>query len=187
MGKTFEDRLKNLGEIFSRLKNASLKLNLKKCWLYQEEVHFPGQVISESSIKIDPTKIKVVKNCPRTKNKHDIRRLSDSTLTTRNPSRTLVKHLRIHRLTENNKKYLTAAPILIYQREEGFHLDYDAPQDGLGSVLCQEQHGKEIRIAYFSKIWVKLNQIIASLPSTGRKRIKDSLKKRVETFCELLQ
>lgn len=59
MEKTFECHLKNLGKVFSRYKNACLKLNTKKWPLFQKEGHFLGNIKSDSCIKTDPAKTDV--------------------------------------------------------------------------------------------------------------------------------
>ena len=46
MEKTFEEHLINLKEIFNRIKETNLKLNTKKCLLFQNEVEFLGYTVS---------------------------------------------------------------------------------------------------------------------------------------------
>ena len=60
MGKTFEEHLTNLEEVFSRMKEANLKLNPKKCLLFQKEVEFLGHTVSSNGIKTTETKIKAI-------------------------------------------------------------------------------------------------------------------------------
>ena len=55
--KTFSDQLKNLEIVFKRLSDANLKLNPKKCVLFQKEVTFLGHVINKNGVGTDPVKI----------------------------------------------------------------------------------------------------------------------------------
>ena len=65
--KTFSDQLKNLEIVFKRLSDANLKLNPKKCVLFQKEVTFLGHVINENGAGTDPVKIEKIKNWPTRK------------------------------------------------------------------------------------------------------------------------
>lgn len=51
---TFEVHLSGLGEVFSRLQAASLRLNPKKCHLAQDHVVFLGHVVSCHGLQPDP-------------------------------------------------------------------------------------------------------------------------------------
>ena len=48
--------------ILDQLWKYSFFANLKKCWFYQDEVHFLGYVILSKKINMEAKKIKVVKN-----------------------------------------------------------------------------------------------------------------------------
>lgn len=48
--KTFERMLVNLREVFLRLQEANLKLNLKKYHFFGREIKYLGHVVSESDI-----------------------------------------------------------------------------------------------------------------------------------------
>ena len=50
--------------VFERLGRAGLKLNSKKCNLFQKRVLFLGHEISEQGVGISPEKIEAVKNWP---------------------------------------------------------------------------------------------------------------------------
>lgn len=49
-GRDFEEHLKNLHELFNRFQAANLKLNLKKCALFQKKVEFFGHSVSSDGI-----------------------------------------------------------------------------------------------------------------------------------------
>ncbi|MCW4335348.1 MAG: reverse transcriptase family protein, partial [Candidatus Thiodiazotropha endolucinida] len=69
-GKTFEDMVNNLDQVFNRLSDANLKLKPRKCRLFAREVEFLGHIISEQGIKTDPKKTEIVTTWPRPKNVH---------------------------------------------------------------------------------------------------------------------
>ena len=52
-GRTFEDMIANLSEVFERFKTAGLKLKARKCTLFANEVEFLGHVVSSDGIKTD--------------------------------------------------------------------------------------------------------------------------------------
>ena len=57
MGKTFEKHLKNLDLVFSRIRDAGLKIKPEKCSLLKEEVCYLGHIVSKDGIAADPEKL----------------------------------------------------------------------------------------------------------------------------------
>ena len=167
--KSFEEQIENLAEVLNRLKQANLKLNPKKCKLFQKQVTFLGHVVSENGVSTDPEKIKAVSEWPLPKNVKQIR----SFLGLCSYYRKYISHFAaiarpLHKLTEKNQSFiwtdecqlafqtlkqaLTNTPILAYPRnEDSFILDTDASNTCLGAVLSQVQDGTEKVIAYYSK------------------------------------
>ena len=66
--KTFEEQLVNLELVFERLRKANLKLNPKKCHLFQTQVTFLGHSISQNGIGTLSSKIWSIKNWPTPRN-----------------------------------------------------------------------------------------------------------------------
>lgn len=62
IGKTFENMLDNLKQVFDRLLSSNLKLKAKKCHLFHKTVQFLGHVVSENGISTDPSKISAVED-----------------------------------------------------------------------------------------------------------------------------
>lgn len=62
MGKTFEDHQDNLNVVLSRLREAGLKLNPKKCHLVRREVEYLGYIVSEKGNSTDPKKVQAVED-----------------------------------------------------------------------------------------------------------------------------
>ena len=73
MGRNFREHLENFQEVFGRIRNAYLKLNPKKCLLFQKEVKFLGHVVSSDGIQTDPDKISAVRDWPKPSNIHELR------------------------------------------------------------------------------------------------------------------
>ncbi len=71
--KSFDDELSRLSEVFNRMKEAKLKLNPKKCLLFQDEVNYLGHKISKDRIATDPTKVEAVKNWLVPRNNSELR------------------------------------------------------------------------------------------------------------------
>ena len=77
--KTFELELQRLTLIFSQLRAANLKLNSKKCALFQCRVKFLGHVVSEEGVATDPEKVVFVTNWPKPQNVRDVRSFHEGT------------------------------------------------------------------------------------------------------------
>ncbi|CAK9820223.1 Retrovirus-related Pol polyprotein from transposon 412 [Anthophora quadrimaculata] len=168
-GKTFDEELRNLGEVFSRLRRAGLLMSPRKCDFFRQEVKYLGHVVSEQGVKTDPQKISAVQDWPVPETKSQLR----SFLGLCTYYRKFVKNFSaiakpLHRLTEERqnfswthvcqqafehlKKQLAETPVLAYPLPEAdFILDTDASNFALGAVLSQVQEGTERVIAYFSK------------------------------------
>ena len=62
--KTFEAELDQLHSVFTRLREAGLKLSPKKCHLFKKRVVFLGHVVSKDGVSTDPEKIRAVCDWP---------------------------------------------------------------------------------------------------------------------------
>jgi hypothetical protein len=173
VGSTFDEHLKNLNEIFGRLRSAHLQLNVKKCKLFQQEVNFLGHVVSPAGIQTDPDKLEPVREWPRPKDKHQLR----SFLGLCTYYRRFVKRFAdiakpFHKLTEEKTPFiwdkesesafrslkisLYTSPILSYPKiKRQYILDTDASNNVIGAVLSQVQEGEERVIEYYSKVLSK--------------------------------
>ena len=72
-GKTFEEELKRLEEVFVRFRSSGLKLKPSKCVLFQKRVTYLGHIVSEIGITTDPAKIERVCEWPVPKNATEIK------------------------------------------------------------------------------------------------------------------
>ena len=62
LGRSFEEHLQNLAQIFQRLHDANLRLQVKKYEFYKDVVKFLGHVVSPVGISTDPEKISKITN-----------------------------------------------------------------------------------------------------------------------------
>ena len=73
IAKSFDEMMQNLEKIFSRLKEAGLKLKSSKCLLFSETVEYLGHVISNQGVATDPKKIEAVRDWPEPCNVTEMR------------------------------------------------------------------------------------------------------------------
>ena len=167
-GRSFEEEIRNLQEIFSRLREAKLKLAPKKCTLIRQKVKFLGHMISEKGVATDLDKLHAVSAWPRPMNALEVRQYLGLCSYYRRFVANFADIARpLYQCTERNqtfewtteaeqafnhlKQALTEAPIFGYPEPEGhFILDTDASAFGIGAVLLQVQEGEKKVIAYLS-------------------------------------
>jgi dUTPase len=168
---SFEEAVGNLQCVFTRLREANLKLKPKKCTLFQKQVQFLGHIVAEEGISCDPEKISAVKDWVEPKTVTEVRsflgfanyyrRFVQSFARVAGPLTDLTKKEVPFKWTgecqeafDLLKKKLTEAPVLAYPSmdpEDKWILDTDASQFAIGAVLSQVQNGKEVVIAYASE------------------------------------
>ena len=164
--KSVEEHLSHLEEVFKRLRGANVKLNPKKCSFVKQKVEYLGHVVTPDGISPDPGKVRVVQDFPTPTNLKQLRTF----LGLANYYRCFIKgfvHIArpLNVLTKKGVKFswtqscddafdklkraLVSAPILVYPNfKEPFLLFVDASSMGIGFTLAQNQHGKEVVIAY---------------------------------------
>ena len=64
MGRSFDQHVLNLAQVFQRLRLAGLKLKQTKCRLFQRKVTFLGHVVSSRGIEPDPAKLSCIASWP---------------------------------------------------------------------------------------------------------------------------
>ncbi|UYV69434.1 K02A2.6-like, partial [Cordylochernes scorpioides] len=173
MGRTFEEHLRNLQEVFDRFRANNLALNPKKCQLFQKSVKFLCHIVSTEGIRTSDDKIFAIKNRPEPRDKHELWSfLGLCTYYRRFVEGYADIAALLHRLTEARasfhwkeecekafralKRSLCSSPILAYpQPETNFILDTDASNLGIGAVLSQVQDEDERVIEFFSRVQTK--------------------------------
>ena len=64
-GRSFDEHMSRLEEVFVRLAESHLRLKPSKCYLFCQEVEFLGHVVSRKGIATDPAKIEKLSDWPR--------------------------------------------------------------------------------------------------------------------------
>lgn len=174
MGRTFSEHLQNLSSVFSRIREASLKLEPAKCAFFQPEVHYLGHIVSGEGVATDPSKVKKVKTWlvpTSTKETQSFlgftsynRRLIQDFAQIAKPLHKLTEHNAVFRWTgecqaafDELRHKFCSAPILAYPDfKKAFILDTDASDTGIGGVLSQhDDDDRERVIAYGSPLLSK--------------------------------
>jgi transposase InsO family protein len=62
---SFEEHMQLLDEVCDRIQRAGLKLNLKKCKIFTNEVKFLGHVVNADGVRVDPAKVAAIANYPQ--------------------------------------------------------------------------------------------------------------------------
>ena len=173
VGRTFDEHLQNLKEVFKRLDNAGLKLQPHKYQFLQPKVQFLGHVVSAEGISPDPSKTSQVREWPIPTSVKETQQF----LGLASYYRRFIKNFAsitspLHKLTEKKanfqwtsqcqdsfdclKNCLISAPILaLPDWSQPFLLDTDASDTGIEGVLSQVQDGRECVIAYASRSLTK--------------------------------
>nr|WP_253310135.1 reverse transcriptase domain-containing protein [Rickettsia endosymbiont of Ceutorhynchus assimilis] len=169
MGNSFQEHLNNLKEVFDRFRNANLKLNPNKCFLFQKKVEFLGHVVSEEGIQVMEGKIDAVRDWPKPRDKHELRSFLGLCSYYRRFVEGFAKIAApLHRLTEEKSTFnwtqecdsafrklkgaLCTSPVLSYPDYKGMLiLDTDASNISVGAVLSQIQNSQEHVVEYYSR------------------------------------
>ena len=169
-GTSFEDHLKHLEMVLTKLGEAGLKLKPSKCHFAQQQVQYLGHLISKDGVAVDPSKVEAVTSYPQPTDVKELRGF----LGLANYYRRFVQGFAsiaqpLYKLTRKNargfnwtsqcqqafdqlKKLLVNPPILAYpQFDLPFVVHTDASDHAIGGVLSQVQDGKERVIAYWSR------------------------------------
>ena len=174
-GDDVESSLRNLREVFDRIRSAGLKLKPSKCELFRQEIAYLGHVINQHGLKTDPKKVEAVKNWPVPIYLTDVRgfiglcsyyrRFIKNFGEKVKPLSQLTMRTSDHVWREEHtesfnemKQALTSSPLLAHPREGcEYILDTDASTWAIGAVLSQMQpnaagHLEERPIAYASRL-----------------------------------
>ena len=61
--KTFEEHIRNLRKVLKCLREKGVKLNLKKCHFFKEEIRYLGRLISAEGYRPDPKDVEALDKC----------------------------------------------------------------------------------------------------------------------------
>ncbi|KAK3730339.1 hypothetical protein QZH41_002079, partial [Actinostola sp. cb2023] len=171
-GASFDEHLRLLKEVLSRLRNAGLTIKSSKVHLCQKTLRFLGHLVSVEGISPDPEKVETVRNWPRPQTSKDVR----SFLGLCNYYMEFVPNIQLlakplNELTgkasfvwtaEREKSFcklkeaLTSAPVLAFpDMTKTFELSTDASDTGFGCILSQRDNsGRERPVYYLSKAFL---------------------------------
>ena len=164
-GQDMQQHDERLKRVFDRIKENNIKLNEKKCQFRKEEVSYVGHRISKDGLKVDPEKVRAVKEMDRPQNKKELQtflgcitylqkflpHMSDISAPLR---KLLMKDIEWHWDTSHEKSFrrlkemATETPVLaFYSPKDKLTLNVDASSYGLGAVILQNERP----IAYASR------------------------------------
>lgn len=170
VSKSFSEHIALMNEVFKRLRDAGLVLNVEKCNFCKKELKYLGHIVNEFGIQTDPEKVQSIVDFPKPKTVKDIRsfiglaswyrRFIENFATIAAPLTQLTKKTtrwtwneRQERAFESLKTKLSTAPILTCPDfERTFVLQVDASNEGLGAALTQFNGKKENVIAFASRL-----------------------------------
>jgi len=167
-GRSLEEQLYRLDEVFAWLRSAKLKLKPSMCSLFQRSVEFLEHVVFENGIAMQDEKISVIRNWPPCRNVTEVRSMEFTGYYRRfvkdfsiiaAPLYDLMKKgvtfcwtPQCQQVFDELKYRLMTGPILSLSKNDGTYiLNTDACDTGLGVVLSQIQSGEERVIAYVSR------------------------------------
>ena len=171
MGRSFDDHLRNVAQVFQRLRQAGLKLKPSKCTMFQEKVTFLGHVISRRGIEPDPEKVSCIASWPQPQCLTELRSflglasyykdfVENFGLVARplyeltRKAASFIWDERCQQAFETLKLRLCSAPVLATPTPEGdYVLDVDASSHGAGAILHQVQDGQLRVIGYASRLF----------------------------------
>jgi hypothetical protein len=186
-GPTELEFLKNIEEVFKRLRKHKITLNPDKCHLGLTQIEFVGHVINEEGIHFSDEKIMRVLNFNRPriacemksflglanyfrdhiKNHSIIAQPLQNMIpqySKRNKSQKLIWDVDTNESFEKLKKAIADCPKLYFINDNApIHLQTDASNYGHGAYLFQIIEGKEYPIAFISKSFAR-EQIRWSTP-----------------------
>ena len=159
--RTFEEHLYHLDQVFSRLREANLKLKPSKCKFATEKVLYLGHYISADGIHANDEKIKAVKEFPKPKTIKKLRgflglctyyrRFVPNFSKIAKPLYEMLKKnaklnwgINEEQAFSKLKDLLCSAPVLSHPNfDREFILTTDASIEGIGYVLSQKNDKKE--------------------------------------------
>ena len=166
---TFEKHLEDLEEVFLRLQNVKVTLNLEKCAFFRKKIKYLGHIISDEGIQPCNERIDALAKKKSPENVKELRTWLGMVSYYRSfipqfsklcaPLYALTHHNVPFKWTEKEEailqqliKYLVTEPILMHPNFDfPFMLHTDASFEGLGAALSQDINGKERVIQYISR------------------------------------
>ncbi len=176
---TWEEHVKTLESVFSKLAAASLTLNAAKCEFGKAVVTYLGKQVGQGCVRPVVAKVEAILQFPTPSHKRELRRFLGMAGYYRGFCRNFSAVVSpLTDLLSSNRKFiwdrecslafnavkdlLCNAPVLSAPNfEKSFKLQVDASATGAGAVLLQEdEHGIDHPISYYSKEIYVLSETI---------------------------
>lgn len=167
---SLQEHIVNLKQVFGKLRESNLKVQLDKSEFLRKEVAFLGHIITPNGIKPNPDKIKAILNYPIPKTTKEIKGflgligyyrkfIKNFANITKPLTSRLKKGAQINindplyiKTFEDCKSLLVNDPILQYPDfTKEFNLTTDASNIAVGAILSQGPIGQDKPIAYASR------------------------------------
>ena len=167
-GKSQEEHDANLEKVFAKIEAVGLTLN-EKCEFSKNSVKFIGHIIDSEGIRVDPEKVRAIKEMPVPENVSDVRRFlgmvnqlgrfSPNIAEKTKPLRELLKNTSIwnwgdmqDKAFNSLKQDLMSMSLLAhYDPNKETKVTSDSSSYGLGSVLSQKHGDNWKPVAYASR------------------------------------
>ena len=106
LGRSFDERIRNLGTVFKRLLEAGLRLKPSKCAFFRSEVQYLGHIISREGVATDPSKVAKVATWPVPTSKREVQQFLGFANYYRRFIRDFARVVRpLHRLAEQTASF----------------------------------------------------------------------------------
>lgn len=167
---TLDEHAEKLEQVFDRLRQSNLQINVDKCEFLKSEVRYLGHTLSEAGIKPDPRKLDAVDRFPQPTNIKQIRqflglagyyrRFIDHFAKISKPLTKLLQkdtefswNDACEQAFQTLKTALCNPPVLRYPNFSlKFNITTDASGYAIGGVLSQGEIGQDQPIAYASRV-----------------------------------
>lgn len=173
---SLQEHIISLNKVFTKLREANLKVQLDKSEFLHKEIAFLGHIVTSEGVKPNPDKIKAIQNFPIPRNEKQIKSflgllgyyrkfIKNFALITKPMTECLRKDSVINlnetyiNCFEKCKKLLCEDPILQYPDfEQPFLVTTDASNVAIGAILSQGIIGQDLPICYASRTLTKTEQ-----------------------------
>ena len=169
---SIHDHLEHLRKVLHKLREANLKIKLKKCNFLQPKVHYLGYELSSEGLKPQWGKVEAISKFPHPKNADAVRSflgmcgyyrcyIPQFSSIAKPLTELLKKEIKFEWTSQCEhsfkklQEYLTNHPVLVYpDYSKPFTIETDASQTGIGAILSQKDTntGKYRPIAYASRL-----------------------------------
>ena len=168
--KTWNEHLEHLDLVFQKIREAQMKIKLKKCQFCKKQMVFLGHVVSNKGISPDPKKLQVIREVPTPKNKKQLQQYLGllgyyqryiqnyanivAPLYKLTGTKTRFEwNDELQKIFEKSKELLHERLQLIYPDfTKEFIIFTDASDKGMGGILAQlDEDGNECPIYFVAK------------------------------------